>query len=60
MLERCLALYTGGENPVHFSAEELAFSKLVYTADAHTVVIALEDGNKIDAVMQGHSIPPSF
>ena len=48
----------GGENPVHFSAEELAFSKLVYTADAHTVVIALEDGNKIDAVMQDIQFHP--
>jgi large subunit ribosomal protein L25 len=48
----------GGENPIHFSAEELAFSKLVYTADAHTVVIALEDGNKIDAVMQDIQFHP--
>jgi len=31
----------GGDKPVHFSAEELAFSKLVYTPNAHTVVIAL-------------------
>ena len=37
----------GGESPVHFSAEELAFSKLVYTADAHTVVVVLEDGTKM-------------
>ena len=48
----------GGENPIHFSAEELAFSKLVYTADAHTVVIAFEDGNKIDAVMQDIQFHP--
>jgi large subunit ribosomal protein L25 len=33
----------GGDNPVHFSALELAFSKLVYTPNAHTVVIALGD-----------------
>ena len=48
----------GGESPVHFSAEELAFSKLVYTADAHTVVIVLEDGTKIDAVMQDIQFHP--
>ena len=48
----------GGENPVHFSAEELAFSKLVYTADAHTVVVVLEDGTKIDAVMQDIQFHP--
>ena len=33
----------GGDQPVHFSAAELAFSKLVYTPNAHTVVIALGD-----------------
>ena len=48
----------GGESPVHFSAEELAFSKLVYTADAHTVVVELEDGTKIDAVMQDIQFHP--
>ena len=29
----------GGDKAVHFSAAELAFSKLVYTPNAHTVVI---------------------
>jgi len=48
----------GGDSPIHFSAEELAFSKLVYTGDAHTVVIALEDGTKIDAVMQDIQFHP--
>ena len=48
----------GGDSPIHFSAEELAFSKLVYTGDAHTVVIALEDGIKIDAVMQDIQFHP--
>ena len=37
----------GGDNPVHFSAPELAFSKLdLYTPNAYTVVIALEGGEK--------------
>ena len=33
----------GGDQPVHFSAAEMAFSKLIYTPNAHTVVIALGD-----------------
>ena len=41
----------GGDNPVHFSALELAFSKLVYTPNAHTVVIALGDVS-YNAVLQ--------
>ena len=48
----------GGESPVHFSAEELSFKDLVYTPNAHTVVIELEGGNKIDAVMQDIQFHP--
>ena len=48
----------GGEKPLHFSANELSFSKLVYTADAHTVVVVLEDGIKIDAVLQDIQFHP--
>ncbi|MDG2371900.1 MAG: 50S ribosomal protein L25/general stress protein Ctc [Flavobacteriaceae bacterium] len=48
----------GGENSLHFSALELDFSKLVYTSNAHTVVIALEDGTKIDAVLQDIQFHP--
>ena len=48
----------GGDKPVHFSADEISFSKLVYTADAHTVVVAFEDGNKIDAVLQDIQFHP--
>ncbi|WP_299121840.1 50S ribosomal protein L25/general stress protein Ctc [uncultured Winogradskyella sp.] len=42
----------GGDKPLHFSAPELAFSKLVYTPNAHTVVIALDNGEEYNAVMQ--------
>ncbi|WP_370477194.1 50S ribosomal protein L25/general stress protein Ctc [Tamlana flava] len=42
----------GGDKPVHFSAPELAFSKLVYTPNAHTVVIELDNGTRFDAVLQ--------
>ena len=48
----------GGKKPLHFSADELSFSKLIYTPDAHTVVVVLEDGNKIDAVLQDIQFHP--
>ncbi len=48
----------GGDKPVHFSAEELAFSKLVYTPNAHTVVIALENGETYNAVLQDIQFHP--
>lgn len=50
-------LYGGGE-PLHFSAPELGFSKLVYTPNAHTVVIELEDGTKINAILQDIQFHP--
>ena len=48
----------GGEKPLHFSADELSFKNLVYTPNAHTVVIELDNGNKIDAVMQDIQFHP--
>ncbi len=48
----------GGDKSVHFSAPELAFSKLVYTPNAHTVVIALENGDTMDAVLQDIQFHP--
>lgn len=48
----------GGDKPVHFSAPELAFSKLVYTPNAHTVVIALENGTSFNAIMQDIQLHP--
>ena len=48
----------GGDKPIHFSADELSFSKLVYTPDAHTVVIELEGGSKIDAIIQDIQFHP--
>ncbi|MEM1002640.1 MAG: 50S ribosomal protein L25, partial [Bacteroidota bacterium] len=48
----------GGDQPLHFSAPELAFSKLVYTPDAHTVVIALDNGTSISAIMQDIQFHP--
>ena len=37
---------------MHFSAEEKEFKPLVYTPNAHTVVIELGGGTKMDAVLQ--------
>ena len=48
----------GGEKPLHFSADELAFKNLVYTPNAHTVVVDLEGGKKVEAVMQDIQFHP--
>ena len=48
----------GGDKPVHFSAPELAFSKLVYTPNAHTVVIELDNGETLNAVLQDLQFHP--
>ena len=48
----------GGDKALHFSANELAFSKLVYTPDAHTVVIALDNGESYNAIMQDIQFHP--
>jgi large subunit ribosomal protein L25 len=43
---------------VHFSADEIAFKDLVYTPNAYTAVIELEDGQKFDAVLQDIQFHP--
>lgn len=48
----------GGESPLHFSAEEMSFKDLVYTPNAHTVVIELDNGTTIDAVLQDIQFHP--
>jgi large subunit ribosomal protein L25 len=48
----------GGDKPVHFAANEIAFSKLVYTPNAHTAVIDLEGGAKINAILQDIQFHP--
>jgi large subunit ribosomal protein L25 len=47
----------GGNQAVHFSAEEIAFKNLVYTPNAHTVVIDLGD-KTFDAVLQDIQVHP--
>lgn len=48
----------GGDKPLHFSSPELAFTKLVYTPDAHTVVITLDSGETLNAIMQDIQFHP--
>jgi len=48
----------GGEKPLHFSADELSFKNLVYTPNAHTAVIDLGNGEKLDAVLQDIQFHP--
>ena len=48
----------GGEQPLHFAADEIAFKDLVYTPDVHTVVIELKDGEKFNAVLQDIQFHP--
>ncbi len=47
----------GANEPVHFAAKELDFSKLVYTPNAHTVVLDL-DGQSFNAVLQDIQFHP--
>ena len=48
----------GGEAPVHFAADERAFAKLVYTPNAHTVVIDLGDNGTFNAILQDIQFHP--
>jgi large subunit ribosomal protein L25 len=48
----------GGEKPLHFSADELAFKNLVYSPNAHTVKVDLDKGQKVKAVMQDIQFHP--
>jgi large subunit ribosomal protein L25 len=47
----------GGDQPVHFSADERAFKNLVYTPNAHTVVIDLGK-ESYNAVLQDVQVHP--
>jgi large subunit ribosomal protein L25 len=48
----------GGEKPVHFSADEISFSKLIYTPNAHTVAISLDEKSEINAIIQDIQFHP--
>ena len=47
----------GGDKPVHFSSEELAFRKLVYTPNVYTAMIELGD-EKFAAILQDIQFHP--
>ena len=47
----------GGDQPVHFTAEEIAFKNLVYTPNVHTVVIELPSGTH-SAILQDIQFHP--
>ncbi|WP_029036223.1 50S ribosomal protein L25/general stress protein Ctc [Salinimicrobium xinjiangense] len=48
----------GGDEPLHFAADEIAFKDLVYTPDVHTVDIKLKDGESFSAVLQDIQFHP--
>lgn len=48
----------GGDQVLHFHAPEIAFKNLVYTPDVHTVVLELNDGTKVNAVLQDIQFHP--
>ena len=48
----------GGNQPVHFSADERAFKNLVYTPNAHTVVIEVAEGKSFNAILQDIQVHP--
>lgn len=50
-------IYGGGET-LHFSAKENDFTKLVYTPDVYTVVVKLNTGDSIRAVLQDIQFHP--
>ncbi len=47
----------GGDKPLHFSADETSFKKLVYTANVYTATIELE-GAKYHAILQDIQFHP--
>ncbi|MCB0486231.1 MAG: 50S ribosomal protein L25/general stress protein Ctc [Flavobacteriaceae bacterium] len=48
----------GGEEPIHFSADELSFKDLVYTPNIYTATIELESGEKLEAILQDIQFHP--
>ncbi len=48
----------GGNEPLHFSADEKSFKDLVYTPDANTVNLELADGTKLHAILQDIQFHP--
>lgn len=48
----------GGEEPIHFSTDSRSFKDLVYTPEAHTVVLELEGGEAVNCILQDIQFHP--
>ncbi len=55
--EKVPCVLYGGDQPIHFSAEEKAFKSLVYTSNVYTATIEL-DGKEYKAIMQDIQFHP--
>ena len=58
LLRRLSYFLYGGDKTLHFSAEKIAFSKLVYTPNVYTAKIELETGDKYEAILQDIQFHP--
>ncbi|MDO5655218.1 MAG: 50S ribosomal protein L25/general stress protein Ctc [Flavobacteriaceae bacterium] len=48
----------GGDEPIHFSTDVRSFKNLVYTPEAHTVVLELDGGEAIKCILQDIQFHP--
>lgn len=48
----------GGAEPIHFSTDERSFKDLVYTSEAHTVVLELDGGDAISCILKDIQFHP--
>lgn len=48
----------GGENAVHFAADEIAFKSIVYTPNVYTAAIELDNGKSYNAIVQDIQFDP--
>ena len=55
--EKVPCVLYGGDQPLHFSADEISFKKLVYTPNVYTASIEL-DGQKYAAILQDIQFHP--
>lgn len=56
--EKVPCVLYGGDQPVHFSADEAAFRNLVYTPNVYTATIELEGGETFNAILQDIQFHP--
>jgi len=56
--EKVPCVLYGGEQTIHFSADEKAFKNLVYTPNVYTAKIEFENGEVLEAVLQDIQFHP--